>query len=429
MEKLQVWLQQATDTALGWLSSPAALMQFGLLIAAYILASLLSRRLTPALEKTLTPKVDSTHIFARLRRFALQFLPLLLPLLAYALTAVGEGLTHATFGQGEVIAFGKRVFLFLAALELVRKVLPPGFLKLMGRYVLLPVMALHALGVLDDVTARLDAAQVNLGNIQFTALALIRGLIAGSLLFWLGSWSNRQSAGYIKAQPDLRPATRELAIKASEVAIFGAAFLLLMSIMGIDLTAVAVLGGALGVGIGLGLQQIAANFVSGIILLLEGQTTVGDYVELDGGEKGTIVKMTARACILETFDGKWIVVPNEHFITSRVVNYSDQGSANRYEALFSVSYETDINLVPDIIERAVSKLPFVLQAPDGPDCELRGFGESSVDFAVEYWVAGIDDGKNKYGSPVLFAIWNALKEAGIEMPYPHRVVELRNAAT
>ena len=428
MEKLQVWLQQATDTALGWLASPAALSQFALLILAYFIARLLARRLTPILEGTLTPKPEATHLIARLRRFALLFLPLLLPLLAYALTAVGEGLTRATFGTGEVIAFGKRVFLFLAALEFVRRVLPSGFLKLLGRYVLLPVAALYALGLLDDVTDRLNAAQVNLGNIEFTALALIRGLIAGSLLFWLGSWSNRQSAGYIKAQPDLRPATRELAIKASEVAIFGAAFLLLMSIMGIDLTAVAVLGGALGVGIGLGLQQIAANFVAGIILLLEGQTTVGDYVELDGGERGTIVKMTARACILETFDGKWIVIPNEHFITTRVVNYSDQGSANRYEAFFSVSYETDINIVPDLIEHAVSKLPFVLTEPDGPDCELRGFGESSVDFAVEYWVSGIDDGKNKYGSPVLFAIWNALKEAGIGMPYPHRVVELRNAS-
>ena len=428
MEKVQDWLRQATDTALGWLSSPAALSQFGLLILAYFAARLLAARITPVLTRTLTPKPEATHLIARLRRFALLFLPLVLPLLAYALTAVGEGLTRATFGSGEVIAFGKRVFLLLAAVEFVRHVLPPGFLKLMGRYILLPVAALYTLGLLDDVTTYLDAAQVNLGNIRFTALALIRGLIAGALLFWLGGWSNRQSTGYLKAQPDLRPATRELAIKASEVAIFGAAFLLLMSIMGIDLTAVAVLGGALGVGIGLGLQQIAANFVSGIILLLEGQTTVGDYVELDGGEKGTIVKMTARACILETFDGKWIVVPNEHFITSRVVNYSDQGSANRYEALFSVSYETDINLVPDLIERAVSKLPFVLTDPDGPDCELRGFGESSVDFAVEYWVSGLDDGKNKYGSPVLFAIWNALKEAGIEMPYPHRVVELRNAA-
>ena len=426
MEAAQVWLQQATDTALGWLSSPAALSQFVLLILAYVVARLVSGRFAPIIARALTPKAEATHIFARLRRFALQFLPLLLPLLAYALTAVGEGLTRATFGSGEVIAFGKRVFLLLAALELVRKVLPAGFLKLMGRYVLLPVMAIHAFGLLDDVTAELNTAQVHLGNIQFTALALIRGLIAGSLLIWLGAWSNRQSTNYIKSQPELRPATRELAMKASEIAIFGAAFLLLMSIMGIDLTAVAVVGGALGVGIGLGLQQIAANFVSGIILLLEGQTTVGDYVELDGGEKGTIVKMTARACVLETFDGRWILVPNEDFITTRVVNYSDQGSANRYEALFSVSYETDINLVPDIIESAVAKLPFVLKDPEDPECELRGFGESSVDFGVEYWVSGLDDGKNNYGSPVLFAIWNALKDAGIEMPYPRRVVELRN---
>ena len=177
--------------------------------------------------------------------------------------------------------------------------------------------------------------------------------------------------------------------------------------------------------LGFGLQKIASNFISGVILLLEGQTTVGDYVELDGGQAGTIVKMTARAAILETFDGKWVVVPNEDFIVTRVVNYSDAGSAKRYEAPFSVSYDTDINRVPALIEAAVAALPFVLQQPDPPDCELRGFGESGVDFACEFWVNGIDDGKHRYTSQVLFAIWNALKDNGIEIPYPHRVVELR----
>jgi small-conductance mechanosensitive channel len=295
----------------------------------------------------------------------------------------------------------------------------------MGKYVLIPLAALYALGALDPVMLRLSETMVELGNIRFSLLSLLRGLVVGSFLFWLGNWSNRQSADYIKSQQELRPATRQLAVKAAEIAIFGAAFLVLMSVMGIDLTAVAVLGGALGVGIGLGLQQIAANFVSGVILLVEGQTTVGDYVELDGGEAGTIVKMTARACILETFDGKWIVVPNEHFITTRVVNYSDQGSANRYEAAFSVSYDTDINLVPALIETAVQALPFVLASPDGPDCELRGFGDNGIDFAVEYWVSGIDDGKNKYQSAVLFAIWNALKAAQIEIPFPQRVVEIK----
>lgn len=426
--RLLGWLTQGRDVALGWLASPAAWTQFALLAAAFLAARLIATRTRPALERLIAPAPAAAGLLPDLRRLALRGLPLLLPLLAYGLTAFGESLTRATLGAGEVIAFGKRVFLFLAARALVRDVLTDPFLRLLGRYVLIPVAALYALGLYAPVTERLAAAEVVLGNIRFSVLTLIRGAVAGALLFWLGAWSNRQSAGYIKAQPDLRPATRELAVKAAEIAIFGAAFLLLMSILGIDLTAVAVLGGALGVGIGLGLQQIAANFISGIILLLEGQTTVGDYVALDGGERGTIVRMTARACVLETFDGKWIVVPNEHFITSRVVNHSDQGSANRYEATFSVSYDTDINRVPAIIEVAVSALPFVLTVPDGPDCELRGFGESSVDFAVEYWVNGIDDGRNRYGSPVLFAIWNALKAEGIEMPFPQRVVHLRPAA-
>lgn len=422
--KLSDWLQQASDIALGWLLSPAAWSQFGLLIVALIVARIATSRVTPIVTRYLDPGDKAGHL-ANIRRFALRFLPLFLPLIAYGLTAMGEEITRAAFGSGEVIAFGKRVFIFLAARIFVREVLTDSFLRLLGKYVLIPVAALYALGILDDISTRLEETVIALGSIKFSVMALIRGVIAGAVLFWLGSWSNRQSASYIKSQEELRPATRELATKAVEVMIFGAAFLLLLSVMGIDLTAVAVLGGALGVGIGLGLQQIAANFVSGIILLIEGQTTVGDYVELDGGEKGTIVKMTARACILETFDGKWIVVPNDHFITTRVVNYSDQGSANRYEALFSVSYDTDINLVPEIIENAVATLPFVLKEPDGPDCELRGFGESSVDFAVEYWVSGIDDGKNKYASHVNFAIWNALKAASITMPYPHRVIEVK----
>lgn len=425
MQRISGWVTQAFDVAVGWLSSPAAWSQFGLLAVAYVAAVLIARRVTPTAQRLLTPAEGKTGIITTARQFALRFLPLLLPLIAYALTAVGEQATRAAFGAGDVIAFGKRVFILIAAHIFVREVLTSGFLRLLGRYVLVPVAALYAVGLLDDITTRLDATIIALGNIQFSVMALIRGMIAGGLLFWLGGWSNRQSAGFISTQEAMRPATRQLAVKAAEIVIFGTAFLLLMSIMGIDLTALAVLGGALGVGIGLGLQQIAANFVSGVILLLEGQTTVGDYVELDGGEKGTIVRMTARSCVLETFDGKWIVVPNEHFVTTRVVNYSDQGSANRYEAVFSVSYETDINRVPGIIEAAVSALPFVLQTPDGPDCELRGFGESAVDFAVEYWAAGLDDGKNKYSSPVLFAVWNALKAAGIDMPYPHRVIEIK----
>ncbi|WP_320178000.1 mechanosensitive ion channel domain-containing protein [Roseovarius pacificus] len=416
------YAMQGWDIAKGWLLSPAAWSQFALLIVAYLLAVVISRRIRPVLTQLLAPPPDQDHVIARARRMVLLFVPLLLPLLAYILTGAGESVTRSIFGSGGVIAFGKRVFLFLAVRILVRDILADPFLKLLGKYILLPVAGLYALGILDLVTEKLATTIVPLGNMSFDLLWLVKAIVAGGVIFWLGRWSNDQSANYIQSQEDMRPATRQLAAKAAEIAIFGAAFLVLMNVLGISLTSLAVLGGAIGVGLGFGLQKIAANFISGVILLLEGQATVGDYVELDNGEAGTIVKTTARAMILETFDGRWIVVPNEDFITTRVVNYSDQGSANRYEAPFSVSYDTDINLIPPMVEKAVGDLPFVLNDPEAPDCELRAFGDSGVEFAVEFWVNGIDDGKNKFTPQVLFAIWNVLKDNNIEIPFPQRVV-------
>lgn len=417
---------QGWDIASAWLLSPAAWSQFILLVAAYYGAVFATKKMNPIITRILTPQDDSTSVIGQVRLFILMFLPLLMPLLAYAFTGIGETLTRSIFGSGAVIAFGKRVFLFLAIRSFAQDMLTDPLLKLLGKFVLIPVGALYALGLLDMVAARLEATVVPLGNLSFNLLWLIQFFVVGGVIFWLGRWSNDQSSGFINKQEEMRPATRQLASKATEIAIFGAAFLILMNIMEISLTSLAVLGGAVGVGLGFGLQKIASNFISGVILLLEGQATVGDYVELDGGEAGTIVKTTARSMILETYDGRWIVVPNEDFITTRVVNYSDQGSANRYEADFSVSYDTDINTVPALVEAAVSKHPEVLDDPFPPDCELRGFGESGIKFAVEFWVNGIDDGKNKYTSDVLFIIWNTLKENDIKTPYPHRVVEFKN---
>ena len=414
---------QGWELALTWLLSPAAWSQFGLLIVAYLGAVLINRRLQPFLARLLDPG-ENENIIAKARRFVAQFLPLLLPLLAYVLTGIGEGIVRSIFDSGAVIAFGKRVFLFLAVRALVANIITDPFLKLLGRYALVPIAGLYALNLLGLFAAQLEATVVPLGSLSFNVLWLLQFIVVGGVIFWLGQWSNSQSTGFIQKQEEMRPSLRQLVAKLIEFTIFAIAFLVLMNIMGINLSALAVLGGAIGVGLGFGLQKIASNFISGVILLVEGQATVGDYVELDGGEAGTIVKMTARAAILETYDGRWIVVPNEDFITTRVVNYSDSGSANRYEAPFSVSYDTDINTVPAIIEAAVAKHPEVLDKPFPPDCELRGFGESGIDFAVEFWVNGIDDGRNKFTSDVLFLIWNALRDNDIRIPYPHRTIEV-----
>ncbi len=426
LENIKGYLKQGQTIALDWITSPAAYAQFGLLIGAFLLAVVINRTAQPRLQRLLDPG-DADNKIATARRFILRFLPLLLPLIAYALTAVGEQATRAIFGSGAVIAFGKRVFIFLAVRILVRDIFTDSFLKTLGKFVFIPMAALYALGILDPVQAKLAETVVGVGDIQFSVLSILRAAIVGSILFWLGQWSANQGTGFVRAQEEMRPPTRELAAKAVEMLIYGVTFLLFVNVMGIDLSALAILSGAIGVGLGFGLQKIASNFISGIILLLEGQATVGDFVELDGGEAGTIIKLGARATILETFDGKWIVVPNEDFITSRIVNWSDSGAGKRYEADFSVSYDTDINKVPEIIEAAVAKHPRVLNEPEPPDCELRGFGDSGVDFCVEFWVHGLDDGKNKFSSDVLFLVWNALKDNDIEIPYPQRDIRIRDA--
>ncbi|MGB3278503.1 MAG: mechanosensitive ion channel protein MscS, partial [Pseudorhodobacter sp.] len=241
VETLIEWVKPLTDTAMQWLVSPAAWSQFALLAVAFLMAIFLTRRLQPLWVKLLTPPEGSDGKIAQMRLLVLSLSPLLMPLTAYGLTAIGEEFTRSLFGSGAVIAFGKRVFMFIAVRALVRDALTDPFLILLGRYVLIPVAALYTLGALDPMMLRLSETMIELGNIRFSVLSLIRGVIAGSLLFWLGGWSNRQSAEYIQKQKELRPATRQLAVKAAEIAIFGAAFLLLMSIMGIDLTAIAVL--------------------------------------------------------------------------------------------------------------------------------------------------------------------------------------------
>lgn len=426
LETVQSYIEKGQTIALEWVTSPAAYAQFGLLFAAYVLAAFATTWSRPRLTRLLTPAGADESPLGKARRFGLLFLPLLLPLLAYGFTAAGEQVTRSIFGSGAVIAFGKRIFIFIAVRRAVQDIVTDPFLKVLGQYIAVPIAALYVVGLMEPIVVLLDSTRVSFGNISFSVIAIFRAVVAGSILFWLGRWSADTGTTFIRSQETMRPPTRELAAKAFELAIFAAVGLLLLNIMGLNLSALAIFGGALGVGLGFGLQKIASNFISGIILLLEGQATVGDFVELDGGESGTIVRLGARATILETFDGKWIVVPNEDFITSRIVNWSDAGSGNRYAVDFSVSYETDINKVPEIISQAVSSHPAVLQTPEPPDCELAGFGDSGVDFSVEFWVEGIDDGKNKYSSEVRFLIWNALKENGIEIPFPQREIRYRD---
>jgi len=262
------------------------------------------------------------------------------------------------------------------------------------------------------------------GNIRLSVYAIARAVVFGSILFWLGKISNKAGQEAIRNRESLDVRSQEVFSKLFEIALFLVVFFLLLQVVGINLTTLAVFGGALGVGLGFGLQQIASNFISGIIILLDGSLTVGDYIELDDGRRGHLVALNMRSSAIETFEGKEIVVPNEQFITTAFTNWTRKNPLQRYTVEFSVSYHSDIPSIPALILEAVKKHPQILEVPEPPDCEIIKFGDSGVDFHVEYWMDGIDDGRNRVDSDLMLIIWNTLKENNISMPFPQREVRI-----
>ena len=299
-------------------------------------------------------------------------------------------------------------------------------------WIVIPLATLRVFGWLDEVSAWLDAVALDVGTIRISLLSLGRTVVAGGVLFWLGSVLNTFGKEAIRNRHELDVGTRELVIKLFQIGLYVGIFLLLLGAMGINLTALAVFGGALGVGLGFGLQKIAANFVSGLIILFDRSITPGDYIAFDDGRAGMLRELNMRSATLETFDGKDIIVPNEEFITSSFVNWTHNNNKQRYSLEFSVAYKTDLHTMLRLVREVVASHPKVLSGPElpveeRPDAEISSFGDSGVNILVEFWMLGIDDGENRVGADLLLMIWDVLKENDIEIPFPQRDVRIVRA--
>lgn len=297
------------------------------------------------------------------------------------------------------------------------------------RWIGVPLVLLLAVGLLDEITIWMDGLAVEIGNIRISLLVIARTLLFGTLLFWLGRASQVAGARAIRQQPDLDPGTKEIFAKLFEIVLFVLIFLLLLNVVGINLTTLAVFGGALGVGLGFGLQQIASNFISGIIILLDRSLQLGDYIQFDDGPCGRLSELNMRYSVIETFDGKEVMVPNERFITETFVNWTHSNPKQRYPINFQVAYGTDLDALFPLLREVVSSHPKVLAGPEvpfeeRPDAEIAGFGESGIDILVEFWMEGVDDGRNRVGADLLHMIWNALQEHGMVIPFPQREVRI-----
>lgn len=290
------------------------------------------------------------------------------------------------------------------------------------------------LDTLNVLLMQLDSVALSVGNASISLLDVLRAFLLGAVVIWLGVFFNRRGISAISKQQRFDNRTKAVLSKVYQVVIFCVVAIIVLQLLGINLTTLAVFGGAVGVGLGLGLQTIASNFISGIIILLDKSITVGDFVELDDGNKGWVREFRMRYTVLETYDGKDIVVPNEKFISCMFINWSHKDPLQRYRVDFSVAYKTDIRATVEIIKQAVSEHPQVLSGNEvavelRPDCEIDSFGDSGVNLFVEFWIEGIDDGKNRVGGDLNLIIFETLRAHNIEIPFPQREITMLTPQT
>ena len=186
-----------------------------------------------------------------------------------------------------------------------------------------------------------------------------------------------------------------------------------------------------GVGIGFGLQSIASNFISGLIILLDRSLSIGDYIELEDGRSGSIRELNLRAVSLETFDGKDIVVPNDVFFSQTFTNWTHKNNKQRYAIDFDVAYATDLDRLFPLIKALLASHPKVLAGNDytfeeQPDVEISGFGDNGIQLHLEFWMEAIDDGEHRVGGDLLYSIWQLMNQEGFEFPFPQREVRILN---
>lgn len=408
---------------------PQTYVQLAVVAVIYLLAYIIANRICR--YSRLFQAVPDGVVVHPLRLFFSNLGNLIFPLLAILLLRISVEISSKAIQQGWLLQTALTIALLLLFNSIIDDFVRNKVVANIMRWMGIPILFLHMVGALPGLIEILESISITLGNIEVSVYGIARVTIFGSLLFWLGRVSSTTGQDIIRRQESLDFRTKEVAAKLFEIIIFIGIALILLQIMGVNLTALAVFGGAVGVGLGFGLQAIASNFISGIIILLDRSVSIGDYVELADGSTGIVRELNMRSTTLETFDGKDIMVPNEKFIVETFVNWSHKNKKQRYRVDFSVAYHSDIRKLVSIIKETVASHPQVLSGEEypieeRPDCEIDSFGDSGINMFVEFWMVGIDDGKNRVGGDLLLLILEALQQNGFEIPFPQREVRVLN---
>lgn len=288
-------------------------------------------------------------------------------------------------------------------------------------------LALAYLGYLEPIRTVLDADELSftVGTMRFSAYLLVKALFSIIILIWLTRLIAHFGEQRVKGLKGINTSNKALIVKAIQISVYFVAFFIALNIVGIDVTSLTIFSGAVGIGVGFGLQKIASNFISGLILLFEKSVEEDDLIELDDGTAGFVRDTGARYTLIETFESRDIMIPNEDFITNRVTNWTFRNTRGRIEINVGVAYGSDLDQVKEIILEAARNHPRCSLNP-APVCFLVEFGDSSVNFTLYFWVEDIVAGRMEPRSDVLFAIWHKFKEQNIEIPFPQRDIHMKD---
>ncbi len=280
--------------------------------------------------------------------------------------------------------------------------------------------ALIILSLDDDAAAFLNSIALPLGEIRLSALTVLKAAVLLIGTVWLAIVAGSYLDERVRNSEELTPSIRVLVGKVAKIGLVLVAGAIALSSVGIDLTALTVFSGAVGVGLGFGLQKVISNFVSGVIILLDKSIKPGDTISLEG-TFGWIRGLRARFVSVVTRDGREYLIPNEDFVTQRVINWSFSDSLVRLDVNFGVSYDADPHKVSQLAIEAAMKVARV-EADRRPVCWLTNFGESSLDFVLRFWIRDPQQGLTNVRGKVLLALWDTFKENSISIPYPHREI-------
>ena len=283
-------------------------------------------------------------------------------------------------------------------------------------------VTIYYLGVTDEIGDVLDNLAISVGDFRISLLDVISAVVVTAALFALARMFSRASSERVRNNDDISPSMQVLTVKFIQLLAYGAAFFLGLKVIGVDLTGLAFLSGAIGLGLGFGLQKVVSNLVSGVIILLDKSIKPGDVISL-GETFGWIQQLGARYVSVVTRDGREYLIPNEDLITGQVVNWSHTNSFVRLDIFFGTAYADDPHKVRKVAIEAATSVSRVLSFRP-PVCHIVGFGDSTVDYILRFWIDDPTGGLTNIRGNVYLALWDAFREHDISFPFPQREVRL-----